>query len=147
MIDDVTLALIRDRKMRKDLIWSSHGNSCCSNGWVLRRQRLGVLGEYQKNKKSGIDFWREERATGCSEAFTGRRCPHSFTECITAIFKDEVILFWVICEDICSVNRSWYHDVIQDVTSNSSDRIIAITCTELPRHSWGRLMLLEPECS
>lgn len=146
MIDDVTIALIRDRKRRRraDL--------------TVTREQLFQLMSFetaaavcfsgiQKKKKNRALTSGEERATSCSEAFTGRRCPHSFTECITAIFKDEVILSWVICEDICSVNRSWNHDVIQDVTSNSSDRIIAITCTEMPRHSWGRLMLLEPECS
>lgn len=43
-----------------------------------------------------------------------------------------------IQEGICSVKRSWYHDVMQDVTSNSSDDIIAITCT-VPSRSWGWL--------
>lgn len=43
-----------------------------------------------------------------------------------------------IQEGICSVKRSWYHDVMQDVTSNSSDDIIAITCA-VPGRSWGWL--------
>lgn len=47
-------------------------------------------------------FWSEMASTVCfisggghsgSVAFTGHGCPHSFTECITTIFKDEVILF------------------------------------------------------
>ena len=38
------------------------------------------------------DFIRQE-GHGGSVAFTGHGCPHSFTECITTIFKDEVMLF------------------------------------------------------
>lgn len=41
---------------------------------------------------SDIDSQRKERVASTPEAFTGHRCPHSFTECITTIFKDEVIL-------------------------------------------------------
>lgn len=42
----------------------------------------------------------------------------------------------VIHESICSAKRLWYHDVTQDMTSISSDDIIAITCA-MPNHPWG----------
>lgn len=39
-----------------------------------------------------VETERTPAVTSGFVAFTGHRCPHSFTESITTIFKDEVIL-------------------------------------------------------
>lgn len=100
--------------------------------------------EFKEIKKKGLSTWGTtletyQRITCGFVVFTGQRCPHSFTECITTIFRDEVILFpqntWGYL-----FSGSWYHDVIQHLTSKGLNDIIAITCMmPIPTagHCWG----------
>lgn len=63
---------------------------------------------FRSKMASSVCFIRGE-AHGGSVAFTGHGCPHSFTECITTIFIDEVILFpskWTD-RDIMMSCRMW----------------------------------------
>lgn len=131
MRDDVTIGSIRGNKITFGA--TSARDYCCWSPEKIRCHHRKTVDSHRDDfggRWHRLCVSSEERATVVLVHSQSMDALILLLSVLQHYSKTRSSFTSAIHENVCSVNRSWYHDVMQDVTSNGSDRVIAITCTE-----------------